>query len=164
MTKISFGEKWGKEFTNPSIQHYIHAMKNETILIFDKRDNDGISARPIIGIGKVMRVYKGEKLDLVYMNFGGKYNKKIVVFHNHARRQVYTLKRGQLATLYGYIRFYTENEQTKYSMYANGFHAWYVPKAFDIKNYDSDMLDQLTQENETSMLDFLDNIIGDDEQ
>lgn len=162
MGKIRFGEKWGVEYTNPSLQNYAHVSKSESIIIFDTQENHDTNARQCFGIGKVMRVFKGEKLDIIYMNFGRKYNRKIVVFHNHARRQVYTLKRGQLASIYGYFKTYVEDKQTKAVLYALGFQAWFVPKTLDIKEYNTDTLDELTKENETSMLNFLDEILGDD--
>lgn len=158
MGKVSFGDKWGVEFTVPALRRYARVSKNESIIIFDTNDK-GTKARMCLGIGTVHKVEKGNKVDVVYMNFGRKYTRRILVIHNQARRQVYLLKRGQIASFFGFISAYKDEEGIKTTIYANGFNPWYVPKAMDIKGYDTDQLDELTKENENNMLNFLDDIL-----
>lgn len=112
-----------------------------------------------LGVGTVYRVKKGENVDLVYINFG-KYTREILVINNHARRQIYTLKRGQLATYYGFYRMYKNKKGKVFSkFYAQGFNAWYVPKTMDIKRYDTTDLEHLENEQETDLSSFIDEIM-----
>ena len=153
--------KQDKIFNVPDMRRYALYSQNESMMLFgkpEKRDN----ARMVVGIGIVCKVQKGDTMDIVKMNFGRHYARTIYVQHNQARRQIYTLKRGQPAWFYGFMQIYTENKQVKASFFARGFQAWYVPKMLDIKNYDSDTMEELTQENESDMLNFLDDIIKGD--
>lgn len=166
MAKIRFSNKHGEEYNIPSLSNLLKCSKHEALVIFDSPEvlNEKQKTTPAklcVGVGTVVKVQKGEKLDIVMMNFGRRYARKILVFHNHARRQVYTLKRGSVATFYGLIRIYRDSETTEWrvAMYAFGFQCWFLPKVMDIKTYDTDMLEELTKENETSMLNFLDEIM-----
>ena len=154
----------GREITYnvPQIPNYAIVSKNESLIYFDSQA-DFKDSRMVFGVGVVVRVQKGDQMDLVCMKFGRKYSRRIYVTKNHARKQIYTLKRGQVASFYGYANFYNEDNQNKVVFHALGFNAWYVPKAIDIKqNYDLDEIDKVEQEEEVDMLNFLDNIIKGD--
>ena len=90
------------------------------------------------GYGLVVKIYKGDKFDIAYINFGGGYkdikNNFVLVFNNlNARKQLYTLKVGQYAQfglarhIQGAIKF------PNYYLveWAMGI---YVPKMVDIRN------------------------------
>ena len=66
--------------------------------------------------------------------------------------------------VFGYMRIERDKDTNEYRtiMLAYGFNAWYVPKSLDIKNeeYDLDTIEELTKDNETSVLNFLDEIMG----
>ena len=162
--KIMFGKKKGVLFEVPDISNIVKSSKNESLFFLDKDIEDKNYAL-CIGVGRVTFVEKGEKLDIVGINFGRKYSRRILVYKNHARRQIFTLKRGQLAWFYGIARTYYEDEKIKLALIAKGFQAWYVPKMLDIKSYDLETVDELEKENENSMLTFLDDLLkGDDDE
>ncbi len=79
--------------------------------------------------------------------------------YNHARRQLLTLKRGQLATFYGKYRFYLEKGKPKSLFYAYGLQAWFVPRALDIKQMDLEAYEKMQLEEEKSMLNLIDELI-----
>ena len=147
-------------YSVPDLQHFAKTSRGESLIIFDSPHNNE-TMRMCFGIGRVSHVEKGKDMDLVCINFGRHYSRRIVVKNNHARRQIYTLKKGQLCSYYGYMQVFKENEQTKALFFGMGFNAWFVPKKLDIKHYDSDTIEELTKENETTMLNFLDLVITD---
>ena len=135
----------------PNAKHILKSIKNESLFVYGY-DNEK-QRYNCFGIGTVWKVEKGERVDLVYMNFG-KITRPILVTHNHARRQIYSLKRGQLAWFYGFYK-YAEGHKKLY-LYAKGLQAWYVPKALDIKNYDLESIDEMETKEETDLINFLD--------
>ena len=147
-------------YSVPDLQHFAKTSRGESLIIFDP-PHDKPSLRTCFGIGRVYHVEKGKDMDLVCINFGRHYARKIIVRDNHARRQIYTLKKGQLCSYYGYMQVFVEDNQTKAVFFGMGFNAWFVPKKLDIKHYDSDTVEELTKENETNMLNFLDLVIED---
>ena len=159
MAKVRFGRKNKVEFNIPEISNFLTYLKNETIFVFGSPE-DKTDRKQCIGLGRVCKVEKGDELDLVYMNFGRRFNRKILVKHNHARRQIYTLKKGELAWFKGEFKVYNDEKGPYTIFFAYGFQAWFVPKAMDIKHYDLDTIEELEKENETSMINFLDEIIG----
>ena len=146
--KISLGKKYKKEFVIPTFDGTMEHIKGESIMTFGWEEYNGRKYRQFFAIGKVMRVVKGEKSDLIYMDFGMpmlKYkhqNRLIIAYNNHARRQTLTLKRGQVAMVYGISRFYKTTKVVKgvkktyhdILLYALGFQGWYVPTMIDIKH------------------------------
>jgi len=150
-------------YTVPDMKRFAHCSKNEALIVFDapaeKKD-----ILMVWGIGRVTHVEKGETMDIVCINFGRTYSRRILVIYNHARRQIYNLKRGQLATFFGEMKLYKEDGKTKVVFLAKGFNAWFVPKMLDIKKYDSDTIEELTEENETDLLNFLDEVLKDSEE
>lgn len=137
------------------------------------------------GIGKVLRISKGEEADLVYVAFypTGKGEMvdptMVIVGGNHPRRQLLTLKRGQYAAFYGRcIKVWNEIEingkkATKgvWQFYAYALQGWYVPTMFDVRQSKKDNVDETLftemSENETNFLnDIIDNLFenkGEDE-
>lgn len=135
-----------KQTWNSSGEPFIYLGKNKDEYIV------------FMGIGTVCRVEKGERADRVLMHFGMSL-KTFYVVNNHARRQIYTLKKGQLATVVGTCKIY--QEKGRRAMYfANGFLAWYVPKMLDIKKYDTEDLEKLEEEQDTDLTNYLDELLG----
>ena len=156
--KVIFGSKNPKAFVMPDLEDIAHCSKHES-LIFLGTSADDPSKRWCVGIGRVSFINHGEKMDIVGINFGRSYSRQIVVVHNQARRQVYSLKKTQLAWFYGFVKIYNIDGQIRTQFFARGFQPWYVPKALDIKNFNFDSVDQLEKENETSMLNFIDDLL-----
>lgn len=153
------------------IRHHKFAMPDATrVMQFAIHDTLWFLGSPLednemticIGIGIVKKIEKGEEFDLVGMDFGRGYIRDIFVKNNHARRQIYTLKKGQLAWFYGFMKCYKIDRKTKSSLYAKGFQGWYVPKNMDIMKVDPNDIEQLTQENE-SKINFIDELIKGEE-
>lgn len=155
MAKLKFGDKKGREFYAPDVNSLVKRLKGETIFLFGE-EVDRENSIMCIGLGRVTYVQKGKNMDLVKINFGQRFARKIIVNYNHARRQIYSLVKGQLTWFYGYMKVYYEDGMIKDWLFAKGFQPWYVPKAMDIKEYDSDTFEKLKEEEETDMLHFLD--------
>ena len=77
-----------------------------------------------LGVGIVKVIQKGEEFDMVGIDFGRGYSRQIIVKNNHARRQIYTLKKGQLAWFYGYMRSYRIEGKTQTTFFAKGTWTW----------------------------------------
>lgn len=136
--------KDNEPFVKPALNGEMQCLYGETLMLFENSRYRGKNYRPFYGIGVVYRVVKGDKQDLVYIRFGCFPNVKIrlvVVFHNHARRQILTLKRGQCCQVYGMCRnFQTkinlngqETQGVKLGLYAIAIQGWYVPTMLDIR-------------------------------
>ena len=114
---------------------------------------------------------KREIDDLVYINFGvfKEHPRRLVVVHdNHARRQLLTLKRGQICHVYGLCRYFMgkgkkvngqPTQELKMLLIATGILGWYVPTMVDIKKQgnNNDIVAPTDAENEIA--DFLGEII-----
>lgn len=145
-----------QEFNLPKFSNLVHSFKWESLFAFggyEKYPN----CKQVFGFGWVEKIEKGDKFDIVKINFGRTSPRTIVVISNRARRQIYTLKRGQYCIYLGHYRVlkskYREGEYD-YLFYANALQGLYVPKAVDIRNYDGE--DEELMEKEESLLDFLD--------
>ena len=121
----------------------MECMPNESIMFYGTVSEKGRSYRLFYGLGVVYRIVKGEKSDLVYVNFGiiDKHKARIVVIYdNHARRQLLTLKRGQICQIYGLCRYspyeWKGMKRIRLGLYARGIIGWYVPTMYDIKRMD----------------------------
>lgn len=137
-----------KELTEPYVKPVaagtMEYLFGESLMLFGWQKYHGKKYRPFYGIGVVYRVVKGEKQDLVYVRFGP-FNttntRLIVVYHNHARRQTLTLKRGQCCQVYGVCRYFTtdiklngkDTKGLKLGLYATAIQGWYVPTMLDIR-------------------------------
>ena len=134
-----------KTLVFPTIAGGMEHLQDESLMLFSYSIHNKKRYRLFYGIGKVYRVVKGEKQDLIYINFGGfkEYKTRLVVaYDNHARRQVLTLKRGQICQVYGVCRYFTteitlpngqKSKGVRLGLYAMGLNGWYVPTMFDIK-------------------------------
>ena len=164
MSRIKLSDKKITDYVTPDIKNLVRCFRSETLFIFGS-DKDNERYRWCLGVGRVCKVKQGENFDLLYINFGRNYAREIIVQYNHARRQLLTLKCGQFATFYGKFRFYIDESGTnKCTFYAYGLQAWYVPKAIDIKRMkldDEEVLERVEQEEETSMLNLIDELLGD---
>lgn len=124
---------------------YMEHLANEALMLFSDAKYRGKKYRLFYGVGKVYRIARGEKQDYVYINFGIFHTKKprlVVVYDNQARRQIMTLKRGQVCQVYGLCRYIMSevefnNGQKKFwrrlGLYASAIQGWYVPTMLDIK-------------------------------
>lgn len=155
----------GHRFAMPDVIRTVTYSTAETLWYFGapKEDKEYVVC---VGIGIVRVIEKGEEFDLVGMDFGRGWYREIYVKSNHARRQIYTLKKGQYAWFYGLMRLYTIGKKKKACFYAKAFQGWYVPKTMDIIKVDPNEIDKLTEENE-SKINFIDELLekgGNDEK
>lgn len=145
------------EFAMPDIIKLVHYTMHETLLFFGSPQGKN-DYTICIGIGRVMTIQKGEEFDLVGMDFGRGYTREVFVKNNHARRQIYTLKKGQYAWFYGLMKTYKIEKKIKCYFYAKAFQGWYVPKNMDIIKVDPNDIEILTEENE-SKINFIDELL-----
>ena len=152
----------GHKFAIPDVTRLTHYSQHETLLFLGAplQEKDFTIC---LGVGLVKTIQKGEEFDLVGMDFGRGYSRQIYVKNNHARRQIYTLKKGQYAWFYGVMRCLTIDGKPNTTLYAKAFQGWYVPKNMDIMKIDPKDIDKLSQENE-SKINFIDQLLeGDNE-
>lgn len=144
----------------------------ESIVLFSHSRVSRKKCKIFFGIGIVYRVVKGEKCDLVYINFGLFPTQKprlVVVFENHARRQLITLKRGQVCSVYGLARFYerkkeqdgVETKDLKFGLYAKAIQGWYVPTMFDIRKMPTNEDVVNPTEKEENLMDTFEDVLDD---
>lgn len=146
-----FREKHHLTYISPRYENNLATFKNESIMVFDPPEN--MPYRMCLGIGRIQKVLKGEGLDIVYMRFGRRYARRIIVIDNHARRQVYTLKRGQMATFFGYFQVRKDDEGNINTLFFSmNFQAWFVPKALDIKSFNVEDIEELDKQEESMTL------------
>ena len=128
----------------PTMDGYMEHLKDELLMLFGYSWNNGKRYRLFYGVGIVYRIVKGDKYDFVLMNFGlfkGKKLRKIVIFENHARRQLLTLKKGQMAQVVGICRYGVIDIELKGKpalgqklfLYGKALQGWYVPTMLDIR-------------------------------
>lgn len=141
----------------PNITKLVHYSMHETLLFLGAPIEDNTMTM-CLGVGLVKKIEKGEEFDVVGMDFGRGFTRDIIVKNNHARRQIYTLKKGQYGSFYGYMKYYTKDKKTTCCFYAKAFQGWYVPKSVDIIKIDPNEIDKLTQENE-SKINFIDDLL-----
>lgn len=127
------------------------------------------------GIGKVIRIVKDRDFDIVQVMpkpcFQGEVShlRNVVITGNHARRQLLTLKCGQVAMFYGRAFLKWQDMQKddgtikkirRWHFIALALQGWYVPTSFDIKKAEKE--DEIEDYDSMSDLqrDFLDNILG----
>ena len=148
------------KFVVPDVTRLTHYSQHETLLFFGTplEEKDFTIC---LGVGLVKAIQKGQEFDLVCMDFGRGYSREIYVKNNHARRQIYTLKKGQYAWFYGLMRCLRINGKTNTTLYAKAFQGWYVPKNMDIKQLDPNEIDKLSQENQ-SKINFIDELLNGD--
>lgn len=153
------GNKMDEEYVVPDIKNLVRCFRSETLFIFGI-DSANTKYRWCLGVGRVCKIQQGENFDLVYINFGRNYAREIIVQYNHARRQLLTLKKGQLATFYGKFKIYrNKDNEIRTCFYAIGLQAWYVSKAMDIKAIDTDAFDKIEKEQEKEMLEKINKLL-----
>ena len=158
MSKIIF---YDKEHLLGDIFRIAHCTKNESLLFLGNPEADK-KTQVVLGVGLVKRIEKGQDFDIVKMSFGWRYWREIIVRDNHARRQIYTLKRGQYAWFFGKRRSYIIGGKLKCTYYATALQGWYVPKNMDIKQIDQSEIDKLSVDNEKEIKK-IDELLADDE-
>ena len=170
--RIGIGKYKSQEFVVPELSGIVEHIRGETLMHFGVCKINKINYRQVWGVGRVRRISKGDKFDLVYISFGIEHKwKRIIVIDNFARRQIMTLKRGQICQVYGVCRYFTTDVKLKgqqvkgqrLGLYAKGIQGWYVPKVMDIINVDPNDVEELTKENE-SKIDFIDKLIMGEEE
>ena len=160
--RVNLGNQNSTEFMVPNTSNITRCFKQETIFVFGSSVGT-TNYRWCLGVGRVCKIKQGENFDLLYLNFG-KFKREIIVQNNHARRQLLTLKCGQLSTFYGKFKYYkNEKGETKCIFYAIGLQAWYVPKALDIKRMDLETYERIQLEQEKSMINLIDELTGNKE-
>lgn len=131
-------------YITPTLSGTMEHLKDESLMLYSYSMHNKKRYRLFYGIGVVYRVVKGDKQDLIYINFGmfREHPRRLVVaYENHARRQVMTLKRGQVCQVYGVCRYImTEFELNgkkqkgiRLGLYARAINGWYVPTMLDIR-------------------------------
>ena len=160
MSKTRLGDKKTEEYVVPSINNIVRCFRSETLFIFGL-DSKNTKYRWCLGVGRVCKIMQGENFDLVYINFGRKYSREIIVQENHSRRQLLTLKKGWLCWFRGKYKWAkVEDGQYHSIFYALGLQPWFVPMAADLKKMDIDETDyaKVEEEKETDYLNFIDEI------
>ena len=147
-----------KEFYVPDITKLLKGSKNESLIFFGKSEHEQRYCL-VLGVGRVTSIKTGNDFDWVKINFGRHYARNIIVKNNHARRQIYTLKKGQLAWFYGFYSVY-RNDKGKIEsiMYALGFQGWFVPKMFDIRHIDTDLPQPIDEQEQKEMEQMIDDL------
>jgi hypothetical protein len=148
-----------KNYVYPTLNNNMQNVYGESLMLFGTSTHKGKQYRLFYGIGEVYRITKGEKSDLVYVNFGIWKNNRprlVICYGNHARRQILTLKRGQMCQVYGFCKFYKEKVSTKVgdttgikmSLFAQSILGWYLPSIMEIRKMpkNSDMVDPTEKE------------------
>lgn len=142
--KVNLG-KWNtKEYLLPDYDSTMQCLKGESLMLYGWDELREKKYRPFFGIGIVRKIVKGEKGDMVYINFGMSirhFHRKVYVYENHARRQILTLKKGQVCMIYGVCLYQTRKrtingERKKVLdvvLFATGMQGWYVPTMVDIR-------------------------------
>lgn len=149
---------------------FLNTLNNETIAIFPATSS---KCCQFIGTGYVVKVSKGDEYDIVNIRFGLLTNKSrpIVVYDNHARRQIMLLKKGNRVWVSGtgIIRKIPVSDPRKPTLtfflnwYFMGydFNQSYVPTARDIKTLASEGETEQVEELQTNNGEFYQGIIDD---
>ena len=157
---------------NPTLNGNMEHLKDESLMLFGYCTNNGKKYRLYYGIGRVYRVVKGDKMDMVYINFGlfrGHMTRVVVVHDNQARRQTLTLKRGQMCQVYGLCRYYQtkvknkkgeEVSGTRLGLYATAIQGWYVPTMLDIRRLPKNEDIVSPSQNEERFMDNMDDLLN----
>lgn len=164
--KVLHFRKKNKAFGNLTSQFVPYYLDGALIIILGKpriRKLIDCEYRQIVGWGKVRRVHKGNDFDIVEIDFMDHYWRDVIVYDNHARRQINTLKQGQMCMMTGIMKFVRTEKGGKVTrIFATMLQGQYVPKMIDIKKNPLEVADDLTQEEiknaETDYLNFLDEI------
>ena len=159
MAKSIRGKYW---FGQPNITRLVHTLNCETLLTLGA-PSDVKDYTMVVGIGHVRKIEKGKDFDIVGMDFGKGFVREIIVKNNHARRQIYTLKRGQYGWFLGLMKHYIDQEtkQARVQLYAKAFQGWYVPKNMDITKMEpEDITIEEMQDQKENQMNIIDELIG----
>lgn len=133
-------DKLKKVFTN----HYpVYSLGDSNIEIIGRPKSKYYQFK---GDGQVIKISRGEKMDIIDVKFG-MLNKirHIVVINSLARRQILTLKKGQWGHFYGQaklVSFPTKDRKHMYPQWCFSAYivqGYYVPKMFDVKKLEEDI-------------------------
>ena len=125
------------------------------------------------GMASILKVMRGDKYDIVYAKFGllRRKARPVVVYHNHARRQLLLLKKGYMTRICGIAVLkripveHPTNKEIKYvrnwNLLAYDFNVSEVPTAYDIKKLSKQGELEETEELHTDNGDFYQQLIDD---
>jgi hypothetical protein len=149
-------KKWKKNL-------YPTCYDNYSYILFGRMTANHKIYRGFFGIGKVLKISKGDMLDIVLVKFGNRLQ-NVIASYNHPRRQVMTLKKGNLVSVYGVMgvklisvdgKDGKPHKHLKRTIYAWGLMNWYVPLAGDLRaigNGDTEELDKNIEAEESGDL------------
>lgn len=166
--KYKLGKFKRHTFVVPDLNGIMEHTIGESLMLFGLSKLNEKNYRQVYGVGRIYRISKGEKFDVVYMGYGlSRKWRKIIVMDNFARRQIMTLKKGHIASFYGYSKMYAHNYKGKdglvktkqvFMLFALGFLDWYVPRQVEIdRDYaDNEDVKVMSGREEKYMENFLD--------
>ena len=158
-------------YVRPVAAGTMEYLFGESLMLFGWQKYHGKKYRPFYGVGVVYRVVKGDKQDLVYVRFGCFNTVKtrlVVAYHNHARRQILTLKRGQCCQVYGVCRYFktdinlngVKTKGLRLGLYATAIQGWYVPTMLDIRRTPTNEDIVAPTENEKQYMENMDDLLN----
>ena len=119
-------------------------LNGESIVFFNSTNK----TRQFFAIGRVRKIERGDKLDMVYVNLGlNNRLRAISVINNHARRQLLTLKVGQFALFYGEARRYRIPSKDgkfyykKWVFFPYMIQGMYVPNMMDVRKHEQELIE-----------------------
>ena len=155
--KVRIGKGKGKEFEIPNFSQTAFVGSHSSVIFMGVCEIKKKQSRMFLATGVVMKIRKGDKLDLVTIKVGLTCI-NVVASLNHARRMVMSLKRGHICQVYGYCRInfgeWTDKRTNKkrrgfiHRYYAEGFQDWYLPRSADLRAIGVGDTEPLTKENE----------------
>lgn len=133
-----------------------HQTNNESLIILagGRKCELEENHKWFIGIGKVVKILKGDEFDIICVNFGRgiaeEVLRKIIVKSDMARKQIATIKINQYADFFGdYVGVKLKQKDGTYkyesSFIAYAIRGWYVPRAYDIKRTPKEELPETEQ-------------------
>ena len=161
--------KTKKVFHKGNLYSRPYVISHERILCFSGSLANQ-RATQYVAWGIVKKIEKGKNFDIVTMNFGQDFGRKIIVQDNFARRQIYTLKHNQIAMVVGDLQYYIEKNdkgvmEHRTQMYGKGFLAFFTPKSMDvikIKQEEDDDVEEIREEQQEQMA-YIDKLIKGEE-
>ena len=134
----------GKVETAFKNRYPVSTNSNETAMLMTGYHK---SLTQFFGPCKVWKIEKGDKFDVIQLQFGlDRQIRDVLVFNNHARRQLLMCKKGYWILAFGEAKMYKrENPRNKklkynqwqyfaYALWSNG-----VPLAFDVRKRQKDI-------------------------
>lgn len=133
------------------MRYPVSTNSNETALLMGGFH----SLTQFFGACKVWGIERGEKFDIIQLQFGlDRQVRDVLVFNNHARRQLLMCKKGYWIIAFGEVKMYLrenpKNPKYKYKQWQYFAYALWstgVPLMFDVKKREKD-IEQGIEENQ----------------